>query len=391
MKLFKNLVFCCLFLTFSQSVIAQTDFKSGYFINNDGEKVSCLILEEKWKNNPTTFFYKLDKSGDIQTGNLKDIKAFGVDSLFKFVRKDKFLPRETLDQPVFLNVLLEGKVSVYHYRSKSANVFFYKKDGEKTIYELQYRYSARRVGDAVTQNKFRGQLYEAFGSNKLDLEKIKNVKYNRNDILNIVSEYNTDTNVIYSKFYKASKEKVNMYFKVGAGSTPIVIDNTSIGEFPSFGNDTGLRIGFEMEYFIPNTSEKWAVTASPMVKFISAERENISSEGEEFTDTFDYAAIEMQFGGRYYFNSAESKTRLYANAGFFVEIPVNSTMNFLGKDSDVGIGSILNAYVGVGFQYQRFGIEFSYLPYTYLIETSNEFSAEFDTVAFQLTYSLFKN
>ncbi len=391
MKYFsESLITSTLLFLLSFSSMAQSQFKQGYIVQNNGDKLECMILEESWKQNPTSFSYKLNENSEVQIGTLSDIQSFGVGNLFKFVKKEKFLPKETLDNPVFLNVLVEGAVSIYHYKSSDDNLFFYKKADDKNIYELQYRYTSKSDGDGLSENKFRGQLYEAFGSNKLYLPKIKSLNYKRNDLLNIVTDFNKETNVTYSKFYKATKEKVNFYLKAGLGSSPVVIENTSIGEFADFGSNSGLRVGFEIEYFIPYESQKWAITVSPMFKFVSTEKVSTTPE-RVFNDTFDYSAIEMQFGPRYYFSSKKSDMRIYANAGLFVEVPLGNTYNYLEESVEVGLNSVVNSYVGAGLQYKRFGLEVSYLPTLNLIESSNEFFTQFDTIAFHLTFNLVKN
>ena len=91
---------------------AQSEFKDGFVIDNNGNKTLCKIQEEDWKNNPTNFSYKLDGSNDILIGNLNDFKAFGVDNEFKYIKKETFTNKESLNKPVFLSVLLEGQVSI---------------------------------------------------------------------------------------------------------------------------------------------------------------------------------------------------------------------------------------------------------------------------------------
>ena len=55
-------------------VLGQINFESGYFINNDQDKVSCFIKNEDWLNNPTAFTYKLSENGNIQEATISEVK-----------------------------------------------------------------------------------------------------------------------------------------------------------------------------------------------------------------------------------------------------------------------------------------------------------------------------
>ena len=51
-----------LFLVFpilATNCCAQISFEKGYYIDNSNQKVDCLIKNVDWKNNPTSFEYKL--------------------------------------------------------------------------------------------------------------------------------------------------------------------------------------------------------------------------------------------------------------------------------------------------------------------------------------------
>jgi len=368
---------------------AQADFKTGFIVKNGGEKVACLIMEEDWKYNPTSFTYKLEDTNGVLTGTLSEFEAFGIESSFKYIKKENFLKEEAIDKPVFLNVLEEGDISIYEYRDKETKIYFYKESSKDEIRELIYRdYSNKKNGDFLTQSKYKSQLYKAFNSDNSYLNEVKTLKYKKNEILALVSDYNNGNSTIYSKYYNASEEKTKFYLKAGIGNTPLVINNSSIGEFIDFGNDTGFRIGAEFEYFLPVKSKQWSITISPMVKHQSVEK-TTTTPLNVIEDKFTYTAFEMQFGSRYYFNSTEANSRFYANAGLLAEIPIQSELKFGDEETDVGIVNALNFYVGIGYQYKRFGAELKYIPNLRIITTNSEYSVEFETLAFQLTYNLF--
>lgn len=48
-----------LVIFFSVKVCAQVTFEPGFLINNNGERIDCLIQDEGWWNNPEAFTYRL--------------------------------------------------------------------------------------------------------------------------------------------------------------------------------------------------------------------------------------------------------------------------------------------------------------------------------------------
>jgi len=387
MKIVPSLIIVLSALYFNLSY-AQANFKSGFIIKNGGEKVNCLILEEDWKYNPTTFTYKLEDSNGVLTGTLSEIEAFGVESSFKYIKKEDFLPEETLKNPVFLNVLLEGEVSIYQYRSKDDNLFFYKASDDNRILELIYIDSNRKQdADTTSRTLYRSQLYKALGEDNTQLSAFKDLNYKKNEILRIVTE-NTSKNRVYSKFYDTSKDRYKFYLKAGSGTTPVAIHKKRFGEFVDFGNVFNFRFAAELEYFFPSRSEQWSIMVSPVIKHQNTE-ETISTSTDVIENKYTYTAFEMQFGARYYFTPTTNDSRFYTNAGLLVEIPLLSELEFGDEKTDVGIFNTLNLYAGIGYQYKRFGAELVYIPNLKILTTNSEYSVEFDTLAFQLTYSLF--
>ncbi|NQX83980.1 MAG: class I tRNA ligase family protein [Mycoplasmataceae bacterium] len=52
-------------IVFSLAGNAKIKFEQGYFINNQGVKIECLIKNTDWRNNPSNFLHKLSEKGDI--------------------------------------------------------------------------------------------------------------------------------------------------------------------------------------------------------------------------------------------------------------------------------------------------------------------------------------
>ena len=65
---------------------AQIAFEKGYYINDNDLRIDCLIKNIDWKNNPTTFEYKLTEDAKVELEVLKNIKGFGFDDATKYIK-----------------------------------------------------------------------------------------------------------------------------------------------------------------------------------------------------------------------------------------------------------------------------------------------------------------
>ena len=125
-------------LVFIIPSFAQIEFEEGYFIDNSGKKVSCLIKNLDWKNNPTEFSYKLTPDSREQIHTLQSAVEFAVLNGAKYKKYDvnidvssDFIDNLGFDkQPdferkeLFLKVLIESETTLLSYESRNLKRFF---------------------------------------------------------------------------------------------------------------------------------------------------------------------------------------------------------------------------------------------------------------------------
>ena len=58
---------------FTLNCYSQISFENGYFIDNDNQKINCLIKNLDWENNPTKFKYKLSENNELNTKTIKSV------------------------------------------------------------------------------------------------------------------------------------------------------------------------------------------------------------------------------------------------------------------------------------------------------------------------------
>jgi hypothetical protein len=122
---------------------SQISFEKGYFINNSGHKINCLIKNMDWGFNPTQFNYKLSANDELKTATTKLAKEFSVNNnILKYIRSTVNIDRSTEDtdnisrnknpifkkEELFLKVLVEGKANLYFYENGDIQRFFYNVD-----------------------------------------------------------------------------------------------------------------------------------------------------------------------------------------------------------------------------------------------------------------------
>ncbi len=68
----KNLLLLVMLLSFS-FLNAQNNFEEGYYIDNSGNKINCLIKNLDWKNSPESIVVK-NNNGEEKLINILDFK-----------------------------------------------------------------------------------------------------------------------------------------------------------------------------------------------------------------------------------------------------------------------------------------------------------------------------
>jgi len=69
----------------SLKLAAQTHFEKGYVVTNDNQRLECLIKNKDWFSNPKSIEYKLNAGDSILTGNLDNLKEFGITGMSTYI------------------------------------------------------------------------------------------------------------------------------------------------------------------------------------------------------------------------------------------------------------------------------------------------------------------
>lgn len=370
--------FLFLLLTFSNSMLGQIVFEEGYFINNNNQKIECLIKNYDWKNSPTKIEYKLNKDSEQITESINNVKEFVVSNLkYKrfFVAIDQSYQsisnltkdREPIfkEDTIFLKTLIEGKASLYVLGKKDLYFFTVDTSAIKQLIHKEYITEYATVG---VNNDFKSQLWIALQCECINVLDIEKTEYNKSNLIALFEKYNTCFGSDFENFIK-NKKKIDFDLIIKPGfrlatlsmSNPYnTIQNIDFGSSPSF------SIGLDFELILPWNKNKWVVTFEPTYQYYKAE-----DPRPRFSNTVDYKSIELPLGIKYnMFFGSKSKIFVVAQI-VLVDLPISSSIGALE------INTNYNYNFGLGYAWNnRISLEVRYgtpreLLTKYLLISSN--------------------
>lgn len=383
-----------LFLCLPILAIGQIRFEKGYFISNDGTRTDCLIRNADWKNNPESFQYRLNPESEIQTGSIRNIAAFAIESGASYLRAEADLDRSSnnparLDfdsqpnfekQTVFLEVLVEGPATLYGYEAPWGVRFFYATGAGEPAPLVYKKY--RREGMKILENAaFRQTLWNLLKCEDLKQSAFDNLAYKKDALIRIFTRYNTCKDPTFKTTAHAAKG-LDFNFTVRPGYTQSAAKlNLQDTEFPMA---SGFRMGLEFEVMLPFNKNKWALLIEPVYRSYKESGEG-SSSGYEMT----YSSIEFAIGARHYF-FVQPETAIFLTAYLLNDMELDAEITTPGLVySTLEINPFSNAAVGIGFEFKkRWSAEFRY-DFERELLRYNYADARFDNISIILGYTLF--
>lgn len=353
---------------------AQIKFESGYFIKSDGERVECLIRNSEWKDNPSEFEYRMAENAEIQKGDLKTVKEFGVYDVSKYLRAEVDLDRSSDNvadlntnrnpkyerETLFLNVLIEGDASLYSYVSGNLFRFFYSmSDGEikPLIYKRYLAINDKGEQRIAKNEQYKSQLRTDLQCDLALSDKIRNLDYKSNILIGFFKEYNNCKNSEIVEFTGKGKTVFHLSIRPRMNSTSMrYVNRTDKSLDIPFENKTGFSAGIEIEMLLPFNKGKWAIYAEPsFISYKSDETVEYKKVSGGILDVHaQYSALELGVGGRHYmYLSPESK--LFLGFTYLMDFGVGE--NYLERRRNDG--SLFERIDIEGVKY-RFGFSAGY-------------------------------
>ena len=356
----------------SIQVYSQIEFDNGYFINNNNQRVECLIKNSEWKNNPAEFEYRLTANSEVEKGTLESIKEFGINGFSRYVRADvkvdlspseiaklsKDRNPEWSNQRLFLKVLVEGKATLYYYTGNDLACYFYSAD-DTTIKQLIYKEYYVDEDHVAINPKFREQLWSYLRCENAKMSSVENMIFKKAQLVKYIEKYNDcngQPSIVYGKRNK--KETFHLGVTPGINFSSVSVSDSFYKKYnTNFKNQLSFRIGAEAEYVLPFNRNKWRILFEPTFQYQHSEKQ-IS----EVTVTINYKTIEFPIGFRHYF-FLNKELKLFVNA-FFVpgySLDFNSTITYdYPFASPLQIKTDNSIAFGGGISYNKLSAEIRY-------------------------------
>ena len=411
MKMKKNVALILIILAFSLKGYSQIIFEKGYFINNSNQKIECLIKNNDWKNNPETFEYKLSENSEPAIADVKSAKEFGIYSISKYIRSNVKIDKskENLDdlsydkeptyveEVLFLKVLVEGKSNLYYYVNGNLQRFYYNTDSS-AIEPLVYKKYLVSENVVEENNQFKRQLWADLKCPTIGINKVENLHYKKNSILNFFMEYNKCSNSNFTRYDgKVKKDLVNLTLRAHLNNSSAYIRNTAYtrNSTADFGSKSTLGFGIEAEYIFPFNKNKWSIFVEPTYQNFKAEiiTDDFFVATKKLISNINYSSIEVPIGIRHYL-FLNKNSKLFINASYVFDFNLKSSIE-IRRDDNTYYNSLLvstlnNTSFGIGYKFKdKYSIETRYQTSRTLLSDYLFWDSSYTTASLIFGYSFF--
>jgi hypothetical protein len=377
-----KLLLLAFYFVFSINAFAQVTFEPGYFIDNDGNRINCLIKNTDRTLNPTQFEYKLSDGNASILATIDNVQEFEIlNTVHKYQRFTVNIDRsanatkelgysrepEFKQEQLFLRVLVEGNATLYEYNgSRGLQRYFYKKDTsevEQLVYK-KYLITETGIGE---NSSYKQQLSYVLNCPTFTFEQINNINYNEKDLVEIFTNYNTCIGSEYADYTsKKLKGKFEFAVKAGINSSSLKVEQFVVLVAMASGSskmsvtkhaitnsrtEQSPRIGFEIERNLPFNKYKWSLYIEPTFQYFKTKNELIvyrrvevpetptrkayvALAQEEGTLTVDYSHITVPIGVRHYF-FLNNGSKLFLSGAIAPNFLINSSKSLKAEGYNI--------------------------------------------------------
>lgn len=257
-------------------------------------------------------------------------------------------------------------------------------------------------GRVAKNNLYQKQLLDDLGCASVTESDVKNLRYRLDDLVRIVTRYNSrcsgSEHILYGeKKIKRDLFNLSLRPRVGRPSLEISNDAQYYGFSADYGSWTQFGLGVDAEMIMPFFRNKWAVTFEPTLykgfKSVQSVRSFVLRDYEDLFLHVNYKAIEMPLGLRYYMFLNE-RSKLSVSASYLFNISAGSRIDFSGSGSYYYEGIEMDTrpamLFGLGYKFNnRFGLEGRYYLKRDITGNYIYWKSAYNVVSLALGISLF--
>lgn len=402
----------------SLNLFSQINFKEGYFINNNGKKIICLIENTDNVENLKDLKYKLPNNSTVYKENINNLTEFSIYKKYRYKKFNVKIDVSDLsktsktrapnykERSIFLKYIVQSNANLLLFKQNNIEKFFYQ-IGNETPIQLEYKKYLINETRVMENRNYLVQIKRILNCDGLNNF---NVKYTLNNLKKYFIKYNDckydKKSITYSK--KSSVE-FNLSLRPGVSLNitsldfnkfiPYSIPNGTRRENGKVKteNSITLRFGIELEFILPKTNKKWAFILEPTYFEYEApekERDLIFEGGssESSKSKYEYSGISFPIGLRHYMY-LNKKSKFFANVNYnFNSLYFTNMVRHANTNYEIDNVSFFD--FGGGYKYKdKFSFELKYIPNInlrkgYLGDVSLK-KINFSSIQFILGYTIF--
>ncbi len=245
-------------------VLAQTDFRNGYYITLENDTINGLVdYRGEVRNSQTCVFKKNDDTEPMQF-NPNDIMSYRFNDGKFYISKQINTGDE--EKTVFLEFLVNGITNLYFYRDINNYTYFIEDKNGKLLALTNETITSNVDGKGEVQrnsNKYIGILRATFSDCKEIQPQINSVGLGHKSLINITKSYHnyvcdTEECIVYEKKVPSAKIRFAPVLKTGVANF-----HFDKGIFSNYTFDPELYFGagFLMNTVFPGINEKLSFEA----------------------------------------------------------------------------------------------------------------------------------
>ncbi|MCC8359180.1 porin family protein [Salinimicrobium sediminilitoris] len=390
----KNLFLITLFALICASSFSQVIFEKGFIIHQTGQTSTSYIKFNELAGNPDKVQYKTAPDSEVQSAGTEAIKGFGIGDYHRYTRETLNIDRSSEDldnisgvrnpifqeETIFLRTLLAGNYSLLYYQDGELKRFFIKKPSGEVEQLVFKKYT---TGDNIVRknNRYKQQLMNLLLCDNLSENDLKNLQYNRTDLMDIFQKYFKCTNSSYDTYYFREKGDLNLMVKAGVNFSNFGMEQDVHNIVEEFQYQVDPKIGLEIEYILPMVNRKVAVYLEPSFSKYQADQEIIvatkestpsnpnATGGYKALVNMDYKILDLPMGLRYYmYMDKANSLKMYINVGASINKIFNSSTILNKADNEISDFDFNQSwqptfFAGAGYRYsEKISLEIRYFP-----------------------------
>jgi hypothetical protein len=379
----KKLLIISVLVFFSNCIWAQNgEFEKGYYIDNNNNKVDCLINNLDWNYNPNQFEYKTEENAIPKTMLFSEFKEFSVGTEYKFVKatvkidktSDKIDSRSSLktmnfvEDELVLRVRVEGKASLYSYNNGEYLRFFYSTATAKFV-PLSYKvYFNLQESEYAKNETYKQELLNTLKCDNISQTDINHLQYSSSSLTDFFIKYNTCSGELTDKFVaKKVFDTFDLFVKAGVGISSFSLDFA--GYNADFDKKAFVRASVEAEINFSNSFKKWSVVFEP--SYLRYNNTYTFNTTTNYKSKLDYTLIDLSFGFKRYV-MLNKNTFLFIRGNISYGMPIHqSELTFSGTVNGQRVITSMYPSLGIGALYDK----------KYLVDIRYEYNKELFSIA----------